>query len=442
MDNQSLIYLICSITFVATTLAHNNTWESDSYWQLRAQGARKRNMEAYNHNPFNVTNHINHHARMIFEDVMGLNSTRRKMMLSKKHIGLCTFYNPIDACWRCRPNWAQNRKRLAKCALGFGKGTIGGMVGRGYVVTDPSDDDLVNPKPGTLRHAVIQPEPLWIIFSKPMTIRLSQELIMTSHKTIDGRGANHVVIEGGAGITIQYVENIIIHGIKIRNIVPGSGGLIRDSIDHFGLRTESDGDAISIFGSHHIWIDHVSFSRCADGLIDVVEGSTAITISNCHMTDHDKVFLFGASNDQSDDRKMQVTVAYTHFGRGLVQRMPRCRYGFFHLVNNDYTHWVMYAIGGSQNPTIISQGNRFLPPPDPRVKEVTHREQPESAWDSGTWKSYQDYLLDGATFTESGNSIWYHPQEDQLINPIVHGRFAPQLTQFSGPLKCITNLPC
>lgn len=201
------------------------------------------------------------------------------------------FANPIDACWRCQPDWEKKRRRLAKCALGFGKGTTGGKAGRKYLVTDPSDDDMLNPKPGTLRHAVIQNQPLWIVFGKPiMRIKLKQELIMTSHKTIDGRGS-HVIIEGGAGITIQFVENIIIHGIKFRNIVPRPGGLIRDSLTHFGLRTPSDGDAISIFGSHHIWIDHCSFSRCYDGLIDVIKGSTAITISNCHMTDHDKVSL-------------------------------------------------------------------------------------------------------------------------------------------------------
>lgn len=38
----------------------------------------------------------------------------------------------------------------------------------------------------------------------------------------------------------------------------------------------------------------------------------------------------------------------------------RCRHGYFHVVNNDYTHWEMYAIGGSAAPTINSQGNRFL----------------------------------------------------------------------------------
>lgn len=84
-----------------------------------------------------------------------------------------------------------------------------------------------------------------------------------------------------------------------------------------------------------------------------------------------QVFLFGASDQHSEDRKMQITIAYTHFGKGLVQRMPRCRLGFFHIVNNDYTHWLMYAIGGGMNPTIISEGNRFIAPPDLRAKEVT-----------------------------------------------------------------------
>jgi len=40
------------------------------------------------------------------------------------------------------------------------------------------------------------------------------------------------------------------------------------------------------------------------------------------------------------------------------------------VVNNDYTHWEMYAIGGSANPTINSQGNRFVAPDDRFSKEV------------------------------------------------------------------------
>ena len=40
------------------------------------------------------------------------------------------------------------------------------------------------------------------------------------------------------------------------------------------------------------------------------------------------------------------------------------------MVNNDYTHWEMYAIGGSANPTINSQGNRYAAPTNPFAKEV------------------------------------------------------------------------
>lgn len=65
-----------------------------------------------------------------------------------------------------------------------------------------------------------------------------------------------------------------------------------------------------------------------------------------------------------------MTIAFNHFGVQLIQRMPRCRHGYFHLVNNDYTEWQMYAIGGSADPTIISQGNRYTAPNDPSSKEV------------------------------------------------------------------------
>ncbi|KAF9606504.1 hypothetical protein IFM89_025779 [Coptis chinensis] len=84
----------------------------------------------------------------------------------------------------------ENRQRLADCAIGFGKQAIGGRDCRIYVVTDSGNDDPVTPKPGTLRHAVIQHEPLWIIFERDMVIKLKEELIMNSFKTTDGRGAS------------------------------------------------------------------------------------------------------------------------------------------------------------------------------------------------------------------------------------------------------------
>ncbi|CAN4099259.1 unnamed protein product [Withania somnifera] len=320
-----------------------------------------------------------------------VDQVHRSIKVSRRNLGYlsCDTGNPIDDCWRCDPNWARNRKRLADCAIGFGKNAIGGRDGKIYVVTDSGNDDPVNPKPGTLRYAVIQNEPLWIIFARDMVIRLKEELIMNSFKTIDGRGAS-VHIAGGPCITIQFVTNVIIHGIHIHDCKQGG-------------MTISDGDGVSIFGGSHIWVDHCSLSNCMDGLIDAVMGSTAITISNNYMTHHDKVMLLGHSDSHVQDKNMQVTIAFNHFGEGLVQRMPRCRHGYFHVVNNDYTHWKMYAIGGSANPTINSQGNRFLAPNTRFGKEVTKREiSPESEWKHWNWRTDGDLMLNGAFFVQSG----------------------------------------
>lgn len=165
----------------------------------------------------------------------------------------------------------------------------------------------------------------------------------------------------------------------------------------------ADGDAISIFGASHIWVDHNSLSNCADGLVDAIMGSTAITISNNYFTHHNEVMLLGHSDSYTRDKQMQVTIAYNHFGEGLIQRMPRCRHGYFHVVNNDYTHWEMYAIGGSADPTINSQGNRYLAPVDPFAKEVTKRvDTADGVWKIWNWRSEGDLMLNGAFFTPSG----------------------------------------
>ena len=282
----------------------------------------------------------------------------------------CQTGNPIDDCWRCDPNWANNRQRLADCAIGFGQGTLGGRGGQIYVVTDSSDHNPANPTPGTLRYAVIQDQPLWIIFSSDMVIKLKHELIFNSYKTIDGRGAN-VHITGNGCVTLQHVTHIIIHNIHVHHCKPSGNTNIASSPTHVGQRGESDGDGISISGSQKIWIDHCSLSYCTDGLIDAILGSTAITISNNHFTHHNEVMLLGHNDKYVLDSGMQVTIAFNHFGVGLVQRMPRCRRGYIHVVNNDFTAWEMYAIGGSANPTINSQGNRYTAPADYNAKEVS-----------------------------------------------------------------------
>ncbi|KAJ6750423.1 hypothetical protein OIU85_001002 [Salix viminalis] len=91
---------------------------------------------------------------------LAVQEVHRAINASRRKLGYlsCGSGNPIDDCWRCDPNWEKNRQRLADCAIGFGKNAIGGRDGKIYVVTDSDNDDPVNPKPGTLRHVVIQEE--------------------------------------------------------------------------------------------------------------------------------------------------------------------------------------------------------------------------------------------------------------------------------------------
>ncbi|XP_022147150.1 probable pectate lyase 8 [Momordica charantia] len=385
----------------------------------------------------------NKHAVDNPEEIAAMVDMSIRNATARRELGFfsCGTGNPIDDCWRCDPNWQQNRKRLADCGIGFGRNAIGGRDGRFYVVTDSGDDNPVNPMPGTLRHAVIQDEPLWIVFKRDMVIQLKQELIMNSFKTIDARGAN-VHIANGACITIQFVTNVIVHGLNIHDCKPTGNAMVRSSPNHVGWRTMADGDAISIFGSSHIWIDHNSLSNCADGLVDAVMGSTAITITSNYFTHHNEVMLLGHSDSYVRDKQMQVTIAYNHFGEGLIQRMPRCRHGYFHVVNNDYTHWEMYAIGGSANPTINSQGNRYAAPTNPFAKEVTKRvETAETEWKSWNWRSEGDLLLNGAFFTPSGAGASASYARASSLGAKSSSMVA-SITSSAGALSCRRGHPC
>ncbi|KAF3971785.1 hypothetical protein ACB098_06G187800 [Castanea mollissima] len=359
--------------------------------------------------------------------------TRRQMLSlqAKDNQPACLTGNPIDDCWRCDPNWENNRQRLADCAIGFGRTALGGKGGRIYVVTDSSDRDAANPIPGTLRHAVIQDEPLWIIFSADMTIKLKHELIFNSFKTVDGRGAK-VHVTGNGCITLQYVSNIIIHNIHVHHCKPSGHTIVRSSPTHAGWRGVSDGDGISLFSAHQIWIDHCSLSYCADGLIDAIMGSTGITISNNYFSHHDEVMLLGHNDQYTMDSGMQVTIAFNHFGEALVQRMPRCRRGYIHVVNNDFTQWEMYAIGGSANPTINSQGNRYTAPSDENAKEVTKRvDTDEGEWTGWNWRTDGDIMVNGAFFVPSGAGASIQYAKASSVNPFSAG-LINQLTMNAG----------
>ncbi|KAI4348242.1 hypothetical protein L6164_008988 [Bauhinia variegata] len=102
----------------------------------------------------------------------------------------------------------------------------------------------------------------------------------------------------------------------------------------------------------------------------------------------------------------------------------------------------MYAIGGSAQPTINSQGNRFLAPDNRFSKEVTkHEDAPENEWMHWNWRSEGDLLLNGAFFRQSGAgaSSSYARASSLSARP---SNLVSSMTLTAGALNCRKGNRC
>lgn len=114
----------------------------------------------------------------------------------------------------------------------------------------------------------------------------------------------------------------------------------------------------------------------------------------------------------------------------------RVRFGYAHVANNRYDEWRMYVIGGSADPTILSEGNYFVASNDSDAKQVTK----QLGW--GNWKSSRDVFLNGAYFVPSGYGSCdplYSVTQSFIVAP---GFMVPALTSNAGPLSCAVGLAC
>ncbi|RDX90073.1 hypothetical protein CR513_28111, partial [Mucuna pruriens] len=101
-----------------------------------------------------------------------------------------------------------------------------------------------------------------------MIIELRHKLLISFHKTIDGHGMN-VQIKNDVCEQCHHPWN--------------------SHQENCAQRWQHDQELLQ-----PLWIDHVYLFNSADGFIDVIMSPTTITISNCHMTKHNNVILFGA----------------------------------------------------------------------------------------------------------------------------------------------------
>ncbi|CAM8894270.1 unnamed protein product [Rhodiola kirilowii] len=176
--------------------------------------------------------------------------------------------------WRgCDPNWEANRRRLADCAIWFGKGAVGRQKVVAFTwFSDPSDDDVVNPKPGTLRYGVDSRRALWIIFKRDMVISkrgARDELAQNDRWQGSQRPHCEWTLHQNPLRDQHHHTRKSTFKIASRGAAMWSSGI---SPHHAGHWRVSDADGVSIFGGKNIWIDHCSLSNCEDGMIDAIHG--------------------------------------------------------------------------------------------------------------------------------------------------------------------------
>lgn len=217
----------------------------------------------------------------------------------------------------------------------------------------------------------------------PFTSRADQAarnlITIPSNTTLIGAGSDARIVN--ASILMKRVSNVILRNLTI--VAPCDLSPVWSSSEG---RWNSDFDAVTIYSSQRIWVDHNRFTdapvtddqapiekgqpqQCHDGALDVIHASDYVTVSNNVFDRHDKTHLVGAS-DSSTDEEGHLTVTFHHnLYSQVVERAPRVRYGRVHVYNNYYTgsksdapYKHNYSLGVGYKAQILSENNVFEVP--------------------------------------------------------------------------------
>ena len=181
--------------------------------------------------------------------------------------------------------------------------------------------------------------------SSPAVIRVSGMIALpddmvdvASNKTIIGVGSGSGFT--GGGLNVDEASNVIIRNLNFR---------------------DWPDDAINVQYSHHVWIDHNSFSNGNDGAVDIKRSSDFVTVSWNHFFDHDKTMLLGHDDGNAGEDRGRLRVTYHHnWFDGTNQRHPRVRFGNpVHVFNNYYASIGDYGVASTMEAGVLVEGNYF-----------------------------------------------------------------------------------
>ncbi|MFF1723879.1 pectinesterase family protein [Streptomyces sviceus] len=208
------------------------------------------------------------------------------------------------------PSWATATADGFASVNALGQnGTYGGRDGQLVTVKTLAD----------LEKYATASEPYVIVVAATITMDpVGKEIKVQSNKTIIGSGTSGQIVGGG------FFLGAGVHNVIIRNLT------IRDAYQGVWNDKEHDFDAIQMDGAHHVWIDHNDLRHMADGLIDVRKDSTFVTVSWNKLSQDNKAFGIGWTENVVTD----ITIHH-NWVRETEQRNPSTdNAAHAHLYNN------------------------------------------------------------------------------------------------------------
>ena len=143
----------------------------------------------------------------------------------------------------------------------------------------------------------------------------------TADKTIIGLGTDATLL---GHLNISGVSNVIVRNLRISN--PGDDGIT--------IRERG-----ALPGSHHIWVDHVTFYDCGDGSCDISQGADYVTVSWCkfiYPTQLEHRFAMIADGQSGNPGSGRITLHHNWWSTRADQRMAASKADGGFITTNNY----------------------------------------------------------------------------------------------------------
>jgi pectate lyase len=205
-----------------------------------------------------------------------------------------------------------------------GYATVQHDNGTPYILTGGASGDTVEADSYAELASYLGGEtPRVVLLSKYIKGDNSQEISIGSNKTFLGTN-NYAHIEG-IRVSVSGSRNVVIRNITFSKVLAA--------------------DEIEInAGSKNILIDHCEFftdrdhddnEDYYDGMLDIKNESSFITVKWCFFHDHNKGILISSGDDSYQDSVQRITFHHNYFFN-CNSRLPSIRFGKSHIFNNYY----------------------------------------------------------------------------------------------------------